>query len=895
MLALEERIRLLGATFLSSRDIRHFTCSDVQKIHSVNPRVSIDGILKVLLELLETEAYDPSKELLLTQNCPSDQGVFNSITVFLLNKTILFYLLALLIVLAISMVGEFLFRTYGSQVPHRSSDTASGDGQKAGGMEKAREGKLVWVAIMAHRIWGDIHSHLTGLQGTDGLVLLSFQLSLIAILIPSFLMVITVLLMRVFSTWNVIRTALCLWVVFILSAVAIYYHGSRNRIITGNRKTTRTLLISRISHDICTEEFLRSYFQDNNADIVTGISLIHKLMDEPSRSRPATSAFVTFKTSQHAEKARKYIINQRTLRGWAAEWAPPSSDIVWSNLHQKGSHTCLLKMIIQYFFGTLLPLAGSTIVVESLKLLVDKAQFFYVVLSYSKSILTIFFLVLVRICPVFQVDHMRKSSSHLGIFFSSLTIIVVSEIVLPMLNFKDIWNSIIWTRTDPNVLNHWIRLQCIFRPDLGSEMSMSVIEWNLFHSFFILPRIMQWINRLWLRLIKSPTAEDPSPLDAFDIGDRYSQLVAQFIITCVGYFTYPPIIPISVLCLVVGYVIDRYTMVHIYRPTYSDANIHRWAMLFVLLMLVIQSVLLFYKNVLMVEKELILVGDSAVITMFIGLHSLFCVVSILIQLLFTSSQTCNSTIPQDEEAQSYIPPPLRPHSGEQSSVPIRNTSKQPKPSKQDTKSGSITSIRAVCLTFLVPLIVTSVIVTTIRLTFVPKVAYSKTNNANETLNYNLSLYSGRVPYSIMHEVCQKDASWLTIESRCADILVDNAVRNNKSTPFKKMDEGRRLLWTGGFFNLTTSDHWQWLDKNVKTEYSNFCFVNQTAEIVARAKQMGVSMLYIVKDYTGNKFNKNGRACWQIFSHDELNANGFSFPADSNPRLTFACKSDSSQK
>lgn len=873
------------------------TCTDVRTIHEMYPRVSIDQIMEVILELLETEAYDPSKEFMLTRNCPSDQGVFNNITVFLLNKTILLYIFALIIVLVISVVGEFLFRTYGNPLSYCPNDTESAHCQEEGEMENVGEGALASMRSVARRIWGDISKHLTEQQGTDGLALLSFQLCLIAILIPSFLMVITVLLMRIFSTWNVIRTALCLWVVFLHSVLTFCYHVYRNQTIMGNGETIRTLLISRINHVKCTEEFLRSYFRDNSGDIVTGISIIHKLMDEPSRSHPATAAFVTFRTREHAVRARKHLIHHRTLRGWLVEWAPPSRDIVWSNLHQKGSPTCLLKMIIQYFFSILLPLAGSTIVVETLKLLVDQQNIFYIALRYSKSILTIVFLVVVRVCPAFQVDHMRKSSAHLGFFFSSLIIIVVSEIVLPMLNFKDIWNSIIWTRTDPNVLNHWIRLQCIFRPDLGSEMAISVIEWNLCHSFFILPRVTQWINRLWLRLTESPKTQYPFRRDKFDIGERYSQLVAQFVITCVGYFTFPPIIPISVLCLVVGYVIDRYTMVQIHRPTYSGANVHRWAILFVLLMLVIQSVLLFYKNVLMVEKELQLVGDSAVITLLVGLHSFFCVVSIVAQFLLYSRTTRDGVIAQDDEAQSYVPPPLRSHTGEQFNVPIEKTRKQPKLQKQDTnkKSRSISSITVVCYTFLVPLIVAFIIVTTIRFTFVPKVVYSKTNNVSTMLNGNLSLYSGRVPYSIMHEVCQNGASWLTIRSRCADILVDNAVRNNKSSPFQKTDEERRLLWTGGFFDLTTGDHWQWLDKNAKTEYSNFCFANQTTEIVAKAKQMGVSMLYIVKDYTGNKFDKNGRACWQIYHKNELTAMGFSFPADSNPRLTFACNSSITEK
>ena len=873
--------------------LNNLTCSDVQRVQKLHPRISIELLVDFVLELLETESYDPSKEVILTQDCPADQGVFNNITVFLLKQSILFNFVALFIVLTVSVLVEFCCRIYNRKSYSFHADLESGIEDDEKEMKSKDQGKWSWISKKINSIWGDMQPHLNGHHETDELVLLSFQLCIIAILIPSFLMVITVLLIGVYTTWNVIRTGLCLWVVFVYSVVVFYFHGSRNKMtIAGESQTSkRTLLISRIHRDDCTESFLRSYFQDNDGDVVAGVNLIHKL-DEPSNSLPATAAFVTFKTRQHAE----FVINQpkNNTKSWAVEWAPNSADIVWAFMHQKGSIICLLIKIIQYFFIVLLPLAGSTIAVELLKLLVEHESKSYYVLIYSKSILTLTFLMIVRISPVFQVNHLRKSSKHMGVFLTSLIIIVVSEIVLPMLNFNDIWNSIVWTQTDPNVVNHWIRLQCIFRPDLGSEMAMGVIEWTLFQSCFILPRVKRWATQKWLRLIKSPNAEDDIPREEFDMGERYSQLVAQFVMTCVGYFTYPPIIPIAILCLALGYVIDRYTMAQTFKPTYSGANIHRLAILLVLIMLVIQSALLFFKNVLMVEAEASLIGDSALTALCVGLTSLLCIVSIAVQFhVFWPQRPCDETIPAADESRDYIPPePANLKRTRSTPETTRKPPTQRRSNKSETPkpSGLFGVMKFVLLTFAVPISVACILVTIIRFTYVPKVAYTKSAaNVSLAFNANLRMYTGRVPFTIMKEVCQKESSWLTIESRCDDILLDNAVRNNRSAVFAKTNEHQRLLWTGGFFNLTTGDEWQWLDESAKTEYDHFCEPNETEAIIAKARERSVTMLYIVKDYRGDKFSQNGLACWQIYSQDQLTDMGFSFPADKTPRLPFACR------
>jgi hypothetical protein len=309
-------------------------------------------------------------------------------------------------------------------------------------------------------------------------------------------------------------------------------------------------------------------------------------------------------------------------------------------------------------------------------------------------------------------------------------------------------------------------------------------------------------------------------------------------------------------------------------------------------MLVIQSVLLFFKNVLMVEAEARLIGDSAMIVLCIGLNSFFCIVSITVQFLLFSPQTRYEAISEADESRDYIPPALaklRTHSNEQlNASDIRNRTKRPKRNTQKT-NGIFDALKFALFTFIVPITVAGIIVMIIRFTYVPKVAYSKSANVSLTLNANLRMYKGRVPFSTMREVCQNESSWLAIESRCTDILVDNAVRNNRSSIFAKTNEEQRLLWTSGFFNLTIRDEWQWLDESAKMEYNNFCSPNETETIIAKAREKGITILYIVKDYRGDKFSKNGLACWQIYNEIQLKDMGFSFPADKTPRLPFACK------
>ena len=75
--------------------------------------------------------------------------------------------------------------------------------------------------------------------------------------------------------------------------------------------------------------------------------------------------------------------------------------------------------------------------------------------------------------------------------------------------------------------------------------------------------------------------------------------------------------------------------------------------------------------------------------------------------------------------------------------------------------------------------------------------------------YIIGIFSCRSPHSITKEAFAFLDSegnimdgLLSIRSKCEGLLIDEAIRQNQNAVFKNLDPSMRLLWTGGFYNLT---------------------------------------------------------------------------------------------
>jgi len=159
-----------------------------------------------------------------------------------------------------------------------------------------------------------------------------------------------------------------------------------------------------------------------------------------------------------------------------------------------------------------------------------------------------------------------------------------------------------------------------------------------------------------------------------------------------------------------------------------------------------------------------------------------------------------------------------------------------------------------------------------------------------------NLYSGLVTHSKMLSICKPNSkNRLTIEEWKRYLSPDEAerdfdrnIRTNEGSIFESLPIENRLMWTGCFFEHNNKE------TNCKTEFpftdeNNFCNVQWEKELMElQTDSINVEQerIYIVKDY--GKPN----SCWQLYLPKQITSI-MNQPSDSNPRLPFACLTNTS--
>ena len=140
--------------------------------------------------------------------------------------------------------------------------------------------------------------------------------------------------------------------------------------------------------------------------------------------------------------------------------------------------------------------------------------------------------------------------------------------------------------------------------------------------------------------------------------------------------------------------------------------------------------------------------------------------------------------------------------------------------------------------------------------------------------FRYNLFSGMVTYWRMRTYCNRinmalnrsDSARLGINSRRVEALVDAAVRNHSDAIFSSVNETQRFLWTDLiFYGFEKATHkWQNTfvkDGNGTIRYTNFCDPYWEDEI--NLNKEGFERFIVIKDYRGNRIDKNETACWRL--------------------------------
>ena len=602
------------------------------------------------------------------------------------------------------------------------------------------------------------------------------------------------------------------------------------------------------------------------------------------------SAFITFKTYKDALDAK----NQLGSQGMKVEWAPPVQDCQWSKLHDNGTWCSVLSFslnLVTYIVRALVVVLGTSIMIWLFETFSPKND---IIRDQLRPIMT---MICMGISFILGTTHTNSQS---GLFWSALVEMILTEIILPSFSLMDPHELLIWLTTSPCKFTRI--LLCSFRQDLGKLFSALIIRWTFIKSAILITRLSEIFHSVRIKLTARCNEENSVLYRRrtvnYDIGLRYAELQVQAIATLIGYFSYPPIVIISAICMGVRYIVDFYNVCYIFTPTSSGPEMHRYPVYCALTICPWMCVLLFlyifaYQPSITEETPL-----WELITTIILSSLFFLTVICWLKKRFFSSpkKIAKDTGPNTPKYASPIWTLYAPN--EDINREISGITRDHTAIDIELKDEIIPSelgkiMKGVFYFFIAFLAVGLVIVLPIRYyLLVPDIQIVSVGQVELAgpSEYTLEMYQGRLPWALMNNYCcgrnvGENFGTLNIETQCEDMLIDSVIRSNFYNVFKNLKPNQRLMWTGGYYNLRESDNFLWVDPTAKTDYRNFC-MNQTI-IIANAKRRNEDFLYIVKDYRGE-----GDACWQVYSLMELSGFYDGRPNQWNepgPRLPFVCK------
>ena len=766
---------------------------------------------------------------------------------------------------------------------------------------------------------------------------------------------------------------------FIVGIALFYRYADRNKIINGpsqeHTNQFKTLLVTKIPVKKCNETSVRRFLEqrglfrhsvgvniirkvDHLTEIVNQLTVVEQTISKLKENddhfdyylktkekldvakreeigsigqQSSTAAFVTFSSRIEALTAYSALAGSWSHFlshpfSWRVEWAPPFADIVWPSMHNKGNAFSLLLMTFNYTCRIFVTLFGSSMILYVVRMHYDADTYTgRYILPYLKSVLTMIFWC--AACCLKPVKHSRNSSFHIGLFLSTLAVELVGEILLPVLHFNDLFDSFQWMAESPLNFNHWLRLRCFMRPDLGSGMASHMIQWAFLRNTFVLARLPPLLSSLKLWAWDARTDEEdrvafnlaPPNHVQFSTGIRYAELVIQLAMTLIGSITYPDIIQISLVCVAVRYAVDGYSTRHTFKAAPTGVHLHRLAVLAVSVSFIPAVILLAIKNGFIgtARPESGLIWDVASVSVGTVTFMAVCLATLSVYFSFSPDQMYWESWPASVECRHYIAPILANHGFPLSSVADNTDSRMTIPvetdqSVRDAAAGFFLRVKWLAAALIVIFAAVMVPVAVRMNYFTPPVVYhpvAEVRIESDPLAPHswLTLFAGRVPFSTMESECSPHnptnsstsaVGWLTIQTPCEDVLIDYAIVHHWNDVFGRIEPSKRFLWTAGYFNLSSEfaggGQWRWMDNKTSTNYQNFCQKEDVIrEMIRNATVNGEEILHIVKDYRNYSDLKG--ACWLVLDRKQLIKYELTYGPGHRPRMAFACKSSAGRR
>lgn len=283
------------------------------------------------------------------------------------------------------------------------------------------------------------------------------------------------------------------------------------------------------------------------------------------------------------------VKSEKNPNRWLVSFAPPKDDRDMGNIavYQPGKYVVLsflseTAVIVVMVVGALLPphiIEYLDPYMKSIALLLKE-----VLILSAKFLWNTGILLVVKNVDSFLVKNPFRSKTHIDVFNRVLLFWTVTEIVMPLLN-------IIHIETLFTVLPLH-RLKCLFRPDVGVEMTKTILIVSCCRNVLSMTRLVHFFLDIYPWTGKTVTEAEvrhSRKSVPMDLGYLYADFIFLYFMAISVALTQPLVPWFALLCMVVRYYVDKHNLCFTYDKSTRDDELHRNVISFLFQPFLIQS------------------------------------------------------------------------------------------------------------------------------------------------------------------------------------------------------------------------------------------------------------------------------------------------------------------
>lgn len=265
---------------------------------------------------------------------------------------------------------------------------------------------------------------------------------------------------------------------------------------------------------------------------------------------------------------------------WFVSFASPKGDYESANLGRYSpKRNCQSKLLTGLFvwlimaLGVLLPVYLDDIIKNRYPGFLD-SQMGGALWSTFRFFSNSFVMEILTRWDEWVVKDLYKSRREIDVFHRVLVLWTLTDLVFPLLNIDHVDVIVDWFKGRDI---SWGRVLCMVRPDVGIDMTNSLIMLSFLRNCFSLSRIAHWneIDSSSVRTKTEAEVRHSRKSIQMELGYRYADYIFLYYIVVVSAISHPLVPLFGLICIGIRFYIDKHNLCNTFDKSLSDDELHR--------------------------------------------------------------------------------------------------------------------------------------------------------------------------------------------------------------------------------------------------------------------------------------------------------------------------------